>query len=136
MVDIPLSVARVIVENLEGKVLFLKRSVAQYGESKLCLPGGKVEWGQTVEQAARQELKDETCLEAENLEFLFYEDGLPESQGDMHVINFYFKSNYSGAKIKLNPESSEFFWLSSKEMGNYSIAFGNDKAVRKYFSIE
>lgn len=130
----PLSVVRVIIENLEGKVLFLRRSGASYGEGSYCLPGGKVDWGQTVEGAARHEVKTETSLDMGKMKFLFYDDSLPEDEEDMHVINFYFHAVHDGkSEVRINEESSRGVWISPQEMSGYDIVFGNDIAVRKYF---
>ena len=41
------------------------------------MPGGKIDYGETVEQAARKELREETALECIAARFLFHQDSLP-----------------------------------------------------------
>lgn len=129
----PISAARVIIEDVGGKILFLKRANSQHGNGILCLPGGKVDYGKTIEQTAINEVKEETNLKLRNLEYLFYSDGLPTPKDNLHVITHYFHA-YPIGRIKLNEESSGYFWLWPSEIENYEIGFGNDDAVRKYFS--
>jgi 8-oxo-dGTP diphosphatase len=90
MKSYPIPIARVIlIDDLES-VLFLKRPIGKYAGGKWCLPGGKVDIGQTVEQAAIDETKQETNLDVSGLSFLFYQDSLPDAQGPLHAIQFYF----------------------------------------------
>lgn len=100
-----------------------------------CLPGGKVEYGQTVGDAAVSELKEETTLDVVTLDFLFYQDSLPATLGEMHCINFYFKCEASG-NVQLNEESSEYRWIQPSEAKNYMIAFRNETALKTYWALE
>jgi 8-oxo-dGTP diphosphatase len=131
---LPIPAARVIVVDSENRVLLLKRQNTDYGDGQWCLPGGKVEYGQTIEQAAARELEEETSLEAKSLEFMFYQDNVPEKPGDLHYINFYFKCVASGS-VKINEESSDYRWIPASELANYSIAFRNDAALSAYWEI-
>jgi len=64
--DIPVPAVRLIVVDSQKRVLLLKRQNTNYGSGMWCLPGGKVEYGQTVEEAAISELREETSLEAKS----------------------------------------------------------------------
>ena len=73
------NVVRVILENPEKGFLFLKRAT-ETGKNKWALPGGKVEFGQTLEEACVNELKEETNLDIFNLKFFSYQEDLPGSR--------------------------------------------------------
>jgi len=47
----PIPVVRLIVTNAEGRVLVLRRAANTAGGNLWCLPGGKVDYGDTVEKA-------------------------------------------------------------------------------------
>ena len=128
----PVPVVRLIVQDKHGRVLILKRRDTTYGEGAWCLPGGKVEYGQTVEEAARQELREETGLECISLRFLFYQDSLPTEPGKMHGINLYFECTASGA-VALNDESSEYAWIALEDLVRYNLVFRNDEGLREYW---
>jgi ADP-ribose pyrophosphatase YjhB (NUDIX family) len=54
--------------------------------------GGAVEWGMTVEDTLRTEIKEEYCADVKAYEFLGYEDVLREHAGKKtHWISLFFK---------------------------------------------
>jgi mutator protein MutT len=128
----PIPVVRLMIENERGEILFLRRAQTAYGEGGWCLPGGKVDYGETVEEAALKELREETALDGRELRFLFYQDSLPPEPDSMHCINFYFACGVSG-DLDLNPESSECAWIGSADLDGYDIVFRNDEGVRRYW---
>ena len=101
----PIPVVRVIIEDLEERILLLKRT-GSIGNGLWNLPGGKVE-STTIEEAARKEVKEETGLEIDDLRFLFYQDSLAGSKGEQGYIHFYFSARYNEGNITLNGESTE-----------------------------
>jgi len=68
----PIPVARLIIKNTRGKIMILRRAESEYATGSWCLPGGKVDYGDTVEQSAARELEEETSLACNSLRFLFY----------------------------------------------------------------
>jgi 8-oxo-dGTP diphosphatase len=128
----PIPVARLIIKNTRGEVLILRRAESEYATGSWCLPGGKVDYGDTVEQSATRELQEETSLVCNSLRFLFYQDSLPLKPGGMHCVNLYFECAVSG-NIVLNQESSHFAWIGPSDFKNYEIAFRNDVALIRYW---
>ncbi len=128
----PVPVVRLIIPDKEGRVLILKRTNTGYSQGLWCLPGGKIDYGETIEQAIAKELLEETSLICTSSRFLFYQDSLPKVEGKMHCINFYFECAVSG-NIKLNDESGEFVWIGKDEIDKYDIAFRNDEGLRRYW---
>jgi mutator protein MutT len=131
----PVPVVRIVVRNEQNKVLLLRRSETAYGEGGWCLPGGKVDYEETVEHAVRKELREETALEILSARFLFYQDSLPPEPGSMHCINLYFECEVAGS-LELNPESSEWAWVGPDELDDFDMVFLNDEGLRKYWKVE
>lgn len=121
--------------NDDGQVLFLRRPDHSHGAGGWCLPGGKVDYGDTVQGTVAKELREETGLECTGMRFLFYQDSLPIESGGMHVINLYFECDVEG-EIRLNEESTERAWISRDEMSSYSVVFGNDEALQRYWKAD
>jgi 8-oxo-dGTP pyrophosphatase MutT (NUDIX family) len=130
--DQPVPVVRLIVPDDEGRVLLLRRHGSTHGLGAWCLPGGKVDYGQRVEEAVADELREETALECTGARFLFYQDSLPYEPGGMHCVNLYFECQVSGT-IRLNEESSEYAWVGPEELEQYEIVFRNDAGLMRYW---
>jgi 8-oxo-dGTP diphosphatase len=91
-----------------------------------------VDYGETVEEAARKELKEETGLDAKDLQFLFYQDSPPGESGGMHCINLYFECEAPGSPC-LNHESEAWGWFGPQDMDDHKVLFKNDEGVQRYW---
>ncbi len=128
----PVPTVRAIIADAEGRVLLLQRSAGSYGGTSWCLPGGKVDYGRTVEEAVIQEVLEETSLRCISVRFLFYQDSLPLETGGMHCINFYFECRTEGT-VRLNPESVDYAWIGRDELSRYAIGFRNGEGLLRYW---
>ena len=128
----PVPTVRLIIRNDAGQVLILRRPDNSHGAGGWCLPGGKVDFGDTVEETVDKELFEETELKCTNKRFLFYQDSPPDEHSDMHVINFYFDCEVDG-EISINEESSEYAWVSVDDIGRYPMVFRNGDALQEYW---
>lgn len=129
----PVVSVRAIIPDGSGRVLLLRRANTSHEAGSWCLPGGKVDYDETVEAALRKEIAEETALTCDSCRFLFYQDCLPYESGGMHCINLYFECAVSG-DLKLNDESGDWAWVLPSRMTDYEITFGNDVALRDYWS--
>ena len=130
----PLPSVRAIIRNEKNEILLLKRAAGDNFGGRWCLPGGKVDYGQRVEDVVMREVKEETQLVCTETKFLFYMDGLPSEEFYAHCIILYFACNVSG-EIKLNEESDEYKWVTINDMAKYDIALGNGEGIRRYWEI-
>lgn len=77
----------VIIE-YQGKIVLIKRKNPPYGWA---LPGGFVEYGETVEQSAIREVKEETGLDLEGLsQFFVYSQ--PDRDPRGHTVSVVFSA--------------------------------------------
>jgi 8-oxo-dGTP diphosphatase len=126
----PVVAIRVFATDAQDRILLLRRANSEYGEGQWCLPGGKLDYGDTPEGTVAKELGEETGLAAKDVEFLFYQNSPPPQPGKMHCVNLYFRCTAIGA-VTLNEESSAFVWVTLEEALGYKPVFGAEAAIRR-----
>jgi 8-oxo-dGTP pyrophosphatase MutT (NUDIX family) len=129
----PIPVVRLIVCDEENRVLILRRAPESFMPGVWCLPGGKVDYGDTVAETCAKELTEETGLVLSGLRFLFLQDSEPLAPGELQYLNLYFTCTASGP-IQLNAESDAFAWVARPDLPQYDLAFRNDEALERYFT--
>lgn len=94
--------------------LFLMSSVKWH--DKYACPGGRVEIGEELKKTVAREVKEETGMDIEGIEFIGITDGYnvgdKYTQGDKHLIFLDYKAKLKGQpKIVLNNEATKYKWL-------------------------
>ena len=104
-------VGLVIVLDSQEKALILKRSEeVGYGAERWSIPGGHIQEGETHEEGARRETKEETNLEVSNLDHI-------KSVGRLH---YYVAHGFEG-KLKINFEHTDSVWVTHEDLDKYDI---------------
>jgi phosphoglycolate phosphatase len=94
-----------------GKVLLLRTH--KWGD-RWGIPGGKIERGETSEDALRREVHEETGLEIADIGFALVQDSIdsPEFQRREHFILLNYVARATSTAVTLNDEAEEFAWVS------------------------
>ena len=125
---------RAFISNDEGHVLIIKRANTKFCNGWWNLPGGKIDFNQTANEAMIREIEEETQLECTSSKFLFYMDNLPTAEYKTHFLTLFFYCECNG-KVILNRESAEFHWLNSDDIPRFQLAFLHDQAIMKFLNI-
>ncbi len=131
----PVISVRAFITSEEGTILVLKRSKSNYGSGAWCLPGGKVDYGDSPEQAIVREIKEETGLRFKNYHFLAYQNSPPLKKGFMHCLNMYFAGTADG-DVKINSESAEYAWVTPQKARAMKLVFGAADVLPLYMETE
>ncbi len=116
----PCVVVGLLVENDEHKFLMVRGAK---WEGKFFIPGGKVEWGETIEQAARRELQEETGLTFDTLEYITLTEVvcLPQYNPNKHHVTLIYRvrtKNKPSDVVLEKRELTEHAWLTVDEILN------------------
>ncbi len=104
----------VLIYNQKNEVLLVKSP--KYLDL-WTIPGGKIDKGESIEQTAKREIKEETGLEIANLKFISTENSLDYKYFpiDKHFVLLNYVAKESGGKIKKSREVSYYIWIDPKE---------------------
>lgn len=104
----------VFIFNAEGRLLLLK---SHKWPGKYVVPGGHVELGERLEQAAMREAKEETGLDIRDLKFINFQQFIydPSFWKRRHFIFFDFACRADSTDVQLNDEAEEFGWFSLEQ---------------------
>lgn len=104
----------------DGKFLIVRRSENARAEIGYWeLPGGRLEFGETTEDALRRELREEVGLEVEILRPMTTWSLIRENQAQ--TVGITFLCRYFGGEVTISHEHDEFAWINSDEILGYNF---------------
>jgi len=118
-------IAKVVIVNDRGEILLLLRRKDQPFPMRWDLPGGHLKDGETWEEGARREVKEETNLDIKKMQMI-------SDKGK----NKYFKTADWGGEIfgsKELPEHDDFMWIDPNSLGGLNIGRIYRNVIRSAF---
>ncbi|MCR5146991.1 MAG: 8-oxo-dGTP diphosphatase MutT [Clostridia bacterium] len=113
-----IDVVAAVIRNDEGKILIAQRNLKKSQGGLWEFPGGKIEAGETKEDALIREIKEEMCIDIEvekyldEKEFIYPEKTINLIALECKIIN---------GKIQLM-EHEDVKWISKTELENFEFA--------------
>lgn len=100
----------VFIFNGDDELLLLK---SHKWPEKFVIPGGHVELGERIEDAAIREAKEETGLDVYDLEFINFQEFIydPSFWKPRHFIFFDYACKTRSTDVHLNDEAEEHVWV-------------------------
>jgi phosphoglycolate phosphatase-like HAD superfamily hydrolase/ADP-ribose pyrophosphatase YjhB (NUDIX family) len=98
------------------------------------IPGGKIKWSESSLDALRREIKEETALDIEQIEFVLVQDCIhsKEFYRDAHFVLLNYTCRSVGEPlVQLNDEAREFRWVTPEE----ALAMPLNQPTRRLLSV-
>jgi len=127
----PEPTAGALVFNSEGKLFLMK---SHKWKDKWVIPGGHIELGESIEEALKREIREETGLEIFDTvfvcmsEFVFGEDYWKKR----HFIFLDYACKTKSEKVVLNEEGQEFVWVTPKEALELNIEIYSKHLIEEF----
>jgi ADP-ribose pyrophosphatase YjhB (NUDIX family) len=102
----------------DGRALIARRARAPW-KGAFSLPGGGVEVGETLTQAAARELREEVGVEAEGFRFLRHVEPI-QREGERvraHFVICVFAARWLSGEPALSEEVDEIAWVDPLDLG-------------------
>jgi len=119
-----LAVSAAIFRN--GKVLVVRRA-RKPALNRYTLPGGAVEAGETLVEAAIREVREETSLSIEPVALAGHREVIARDDAakvERHFVILCFASRWLAGEPVLSDELDDSRWVDPSELGNYRTTDG------------
>jgi ADP-ribose pyrophosphatase YjhB (NUDIX family) len=112
-----------------GKILLVRRARSP-AKGFYSLPGGRVEFGESLHAALHREVDEETGLRIEIAGLAGWREVLPGAGGGGHYLIMSFAARWSGGEVVLNDELDDFKWLAPDALGDLALTGGLVEVIR------
>ncbi|MGB9978698.1 NUDIX domain-containing protein [Methanobacterium sp.] len=127
------SMARKISDFERFSVVLIKRKYDPY-KGSWALPGGFVEWGETVESAVVREVKEETGLEVDIIKLVgVYSDPKRDPRG--HTVTVCYLTRKVKGNLKADTDASIAQYFKKDEILKLKLAFDHDIILKDAFKL-
>ncbi len=126
---------KVIVAGLiekDGKVL-LAKEVLENKQEYWLVPGGHVEFGESMVDAVKREIKEETNLDVEIVKLLDFKEVIV-TKHDYHTVIFFFLVRALNESMKLPKEILEAKFFAKEDIKNLNLIDSAKWILDKHFS--
>jgi ADP-ribose pyrophosphatase YjhB (NUDIX family) len=112
----------------EDKVLLVRRARSP-AKGLYSLPGGRVEFGESLHAALHREVDEETGLKIAIVGLAGWREVLPTTSGG-HYLIMSFAARWAAKEVVLNDEHDDFRWLSPDGLNGLKHTGGLEDVIQ------
>ncbi len=112
-----------VVWNEKGEIVLIRRG-NEPRRGEWSIPGGRVEWGETILEAISREVREETGLEVEIAGLIEVVDSLSRADDGgvaRHYVLVDFAARAVAGELRAGDDASEARWVSHAELAEYKL---------------
>jgi 8-oxo-dGTP diphosphatase len=107
----------------DNRILLVRRARSP-AKGFYSLPGGRVEFGESLHAALHREVAEETALTIEIIELAGWREVLPGAAGGGHYLIMSFAARWVAGEPALNEELDDFSWRAPDALGDLLVTQG------------
>ena len=113
----------------DDKILLVRRARSP-AKGFYSLPGGRVEFGETLHTALHREVDEETALKIEIIGLAGWREVVPGTTGGGHYLIMSFAARWISGEPLLNDELDDFRWLDPDATGDLKLTDGLPEVIQ------
>jgi len=113
----------------DDRILLVRRARSP-AKGFYSLPGGRVEFGETLHAALHREVDEETSLKIEIIGLAGWREVVPGAAGDGHYLIMSFAARWRAGEPVLNDELDDFKWLAPDALGDLKVTGGLREVIQ------
>jgi 8-oxo-dGTP diphosphatase len=114
----------------DGKILLVRRARSP-AKGFYSLPGGRVEFGESLHTALHREVDEETALKIEIVGLAGWREVVPGTGGGGgHYLIMSFAARWTSGEPVLNDELDDFRWLPPDALGDLKVTGGLQEVIK------
>lgn len=117
-----------------GELLFLHRREGSSQGGRWGLPGGKVDPGETLEEAMAREIGEETGIMIERPQLRYFDTVPVEHPGRQFMYHMFSVTMSGKPLVRLNREHQGYQWVSLPEALALPLVEDGDECLRMFYS--
>jgi 8-oxo-dGTP diphosphatase len=128
----PRLAADIIIEFPDGEIVLVKRGIEPF-KGRWAIPGGGVEIGETVEQAAVREAKEETGLDVKLTGIVgVYSEPGRDPRG--HTVSIVYQAVPVGGEMKADTDAAEV--IKTGNLFKNPLAFDHELILENWLKVK
>ena len=113
----------------DDRILLVRRARSP-AKGFYSLPGGRVEFGETLHAALHREVDEETALKIDIVGLAGWREVVPGTAGGGHYLIMSFAARWRAGEPVLNDELDDFRWLAPDAIGDLKVTGGLPEVIR------
>ena len=118
----------------DDRILLVRRARSP-AKGFYSLPGGRVEFGETLHAALHREVDEETALKIEIVGLAGWREVVPGAGGGGHYLIMSFAARWIAGEPVLNDELDDFRWLAPDAIGDLKVTGGLQEVIQAARSL-